>query len=442
MILKAKERGNAPQLARYLLAMRDNDHVELHDVRGFISDELVEAFGEADAIARGTRCEKHLFSMSFNPPAGAEASIEDFEKAIDQVEAKLGLEGQPRAIVFHEKDGRRHAHAVWSRIDSERMRAINLSHFKNKLRDVSRQLFLEHGWSIPRGLEDRRLRDPLGFTREEWQQARRAGLDPKELKAVFQHAWKASDNRAAFEQALKERGFWLAKGDRRGFVAVDYRGEVYAIARYSGVKAKDVEAKLGDPQALRSVEEIKAEISGGITARLQDFIKQAERDAARRYLQIDFRKAEIVGRHQEERRQLTEAQEERWKAETRKRAERLPKGFSGIWHRLTGRYAKVKAQNEREALEALHRDRAEKDALIIKQIEERQAIQRDIRAQREAAQQELLRLREDVARYKNLDRHEPDYRQTRKREKNRDDDDRQRGHKPRRRRRRGPEIGF
>ncbi|MCD1625260.1 MAG: hypothetical protein ACU0B7_07855 [Paracoccaceae bacterium] len=46
--------------------------------------------------------------MSFNPPEGANASIEDFEKAIEQVEAKLGLEGQPRAIVFHEKDGRRH----------------------------------------------------------------------------------------------------------------------------------------------------------------------------------------------------------------------------------------------------------------------------------------------------------------------------------------------
>ena len=38
MILKAKERGDGPQLARYLLALRDNDHVELHDVR----DQLCE----------------------------------------------------------------------------------------------------------------------------------------------------------------------------------------------------------------------------------------------------------------------------------------------------------------------------------------------------------------------------------------------------------------
>lgn len=119
-------------------------------------------------------------------------------------------------------------------------------------------------------------------------------------------------------------------------MAVDYRGEVYAVARYSGVKTKDVEARLGDPRGLRSVEQIKAEIASGMTARLQDFIKDTERDAAQRSLQIEFRKAEVIGRHQEERLRLTQAHERRCKAETQKRAERLPTGFSGIWHRLTG----------------------------------------------------------------------------------------------------------
>ena len=174
-----------------------------------------------------------------------------------------------------------------------------------------------------------------------------------------------------------------------------------------------------------------------MTAKLQEFIKQAERDAARRSLQIDFRKAEIVERHQEERRQLTEAQEKRWQAETRKRAERLPKGFSGIWHRLTGKYAKVRAQNEHEALEALHRDRAETDALIFKQIEERQAIQRDVRAQREAAQEELLRLREDIAHYMRDDRHDLDHTPKRKRENTREEEGRKRERAPRPHRRRG-----
>ncbi|MEM7192532.1 MAG: relaxase/mobilization nuclease domain-containing protein [Pseudomonadota bacterium] len=421
MILKAKERGNGAQLARYLLTMRDNDHVELHEVRGFISDDLIDAFHEADAIARGTRCKNNLLSMSLNPPEGEQVSIEVFEQAIEQVEKKLGLENQPRAIVFHEKDGRRHAHAVWSRIDSDRMRAINLPYYRERLRELSRGLFLEHGWDMPRGLEDKRLRDPLNFTRAEWQQARRAGLDPKELKAVFRKAWKASDNRAAFEQALKERGFLLAKGDRRGFVAIDYRGEVYAVARYAGVKAKDVQAKLGDPKTLRSVDQVKAEIATRMTTKIETFVKQAERDAARRKAYIDFRKAEVVGRHREERKQLAESHEKRWQAETMARAARLPKGFSGIWHRLTGRYAKVKAQNEHESLDALRRDSAEKDALIVRQLEERQKLQQEIRTQREAAQEELLQLREDVAQYLLLDQQDQDH--TRSMEHDRDGDD-------------------
>ncbi|MCR9122964.1 MAG: relaxase/mobilization nuclease domain-containing protein [Phyllobacteriaceae bacterium] len=436
MILKAKERGNGAQLARYLLTMGDNDHVELHEVRGFISDDLTGAFQEADAIALGTRCQKHLFSMSLNPPEGADADIETFENAIEQIEQKLGLDGQPRAIVFHEKDGRRHAHAVWSRIDSERMRAINLPFYKERLREVSRELFLENGWDMPRGLEDRRLRDPSNFTHEEWQQARRAGLDAKELKAVFRKAWESSDNRAAFEQALKERGFRLAKGDRRGFVAVDYRGEVYSVARYASVKAKDVQARLGDPGDLPSVDQVKADIADRMTAKIESFIKQAERDAAKRLAQNKLLKAEIVARHTTERQQLTEKQDARWQAETLARAARLPKGMSGIWHRLTGRYGKVRAQNELEALEALRRDRAEKDDLIVRQLDQRQALQQEIAIQREAAQSELLQLREDVARY--MDAEQPEH--TRKQGHDRDGDDDGPTRTPRNRR--GPSFEF
>jgi hypothetical protein len=135
VILKAKERGNAPQLARYLMAMQDNEHVELHEVRGFVSDDLADAFHEADAIAKGTRCKNYLFSISLNPPGGANVSTAAFEHAIEDIERKVGLEDQPRAVIFHEKDGRRHAHIVWSRIDHERMRAIML-------------LILQHDWKI------------------------------------------------------------------------------------------------------------------------------------------------------------------------------------------------------------------------------------------------------------------------------------------------------
>ena len=433
MILKGKERGDAAQLARYLMAMRENDHVELHDVRGFACEDLAGAFSEADAIARGTRCRNHLFSLSLNPPQGENVEIEAFEQAADEIERKLGLENQPRAIVFHEKDGRRHAHVVWSRIDAERMRAINLPHFKIKLRDVSRQLYLKHGWDMPRGLQDRALRDPFGFTREEWQQARRAGLDPRELKTVFRQCWEASDNRTSLERALKERGFWLARGDRRGFVAVDYRGEVYSLSRYAAAKTKDLEARLGDPGQLRTVDEVKAEIAYGMTQKLEAFIEDAERDANHRLATVAFRKTEMVGRHQDQQQKLASAQERRWQAETKERAQRLPKGFSGIWHRLTGQYSRIKAQNERETLQAWQRDRAEKDGLVFSQIEERQRLQQDIRVQRAMAQEGLLQLRQDIERYRTFDREDG---QVRKREPDDDSRVRVRTREERQRRRR------
>lgn len=396
MILKAKERGDAGQLARYLLSMRDNEHVELHEVYGFSSDDLIDAFIEADAIARGTRCKNYLFSMILNPPEGAAVSKAVFEETADKIEKKLGLDGQPRAIVFHEKDGRRHAHVVWSRIDVERMRAINLPHYKAKLRDVSRTLYLEHEWEMPRGLQDRRLRDPLNFTREEWQQAKRVNLDPREIKTVLRQCWENSDNRASLEQALKETGFLLARGDRRGFVALDYQGEVYSLSRYAGVKVKEMEARLGQPELLPSVDEVKERLAKGMTRKLEAFIKDARRDAKQRYAMLDFRRTEVVARHRDERQSLSRLHEKRWLAETNERSARLPRGFTGIWRRLTGEYAKIKRQNEQELLKALQRDRAETDALIVRQLEERQSLQVDIKRQRARAQDELMRLRRDI----------------------------------------------
>jgi hypothetical protein len=68
MILEAKERGNAPQLAKCLLSQRDNEHVELHELRGFISDYQETAFDEAEALAKGTKCQKQLFLMRLDLP--------------------------------------------------------------------------------------------------------------------------------------------------------------------------------------------------------------------------------------------------------------------------------------------------------------------------------------------------------------------------------------
>jgi hypothetical protein len=206
MILKGSQRSGGRQLAAHLLRADENEHVEVHELRGFMADNLPEAFQEAYAISKGTQAKQYLFSLSLNPPPGEKVPIEVFEAAVEDIERRLGLSGQPRAIVFHEKEGRRHAHAVWSRIDCAEMKAINLPHFKLKLKDAAKELYLEHGWEMPKGFIDRNDRNPLNFSREEWQQALRTKQDPKALKRMFQDCWAISDSRKAYEQALLGTG--------------------------------------------------------------------------------------------------------------------------------------------------------------------------------------------------------------------------------------------
>jgi len=73
---------------------------------GFSCERLIDALSEAEAVAKGTRCRQFLFSLSLNPPPGEDVSIDTFETAIEMVEERLGLTGLPRAVVFHEKEGR------------------------------------------------------------------------------------------------------------------------------------------------------------------------------------------------------------------------------------------------------------------------------------------------------------------------------------------------
>ncbi|NET71409.1 MAG: AAA family ATPase [Sphaerospermopsis sp. SIO1G2] len=252
----------------------------MHEVSGFVSDDLASALDEIDAIARGTKCRKYLFSLSVNPPIGKDASVQDFEDAINRAEETLGLTGQPRAIVFHEKEGRRHAHVVWSRLDTENMKAIPLPYYKMKLTALSKQLFLEHGWDMPKGFEDHRQKNPFNMSREEWQQAKRVMDDPILLKKILKDAWERSDTRAAFEQALREYGLFLARGDRRGYVAVDMDGTPYSLSKWLGVKTKELKAKLGDPSELPSIDEVKQRIAEQLPKAAQEAIKQQKEQMA------------------------------------------------------------------------------------------------------------------------------------------------------------------
>lgn len=409
MILKASQRGGGGDLARHLLKTEENEHVELYELRGFVADDLRGAFQEAYALSKGTRCRQFLFSLSLNPPPEATVSDRQFKTALRMVEQELGLTGQPRAVVFHEKEGRRHAHCVWSRIDADSMTAINLPHFKNKLREISRELYIKNNWRMPKGLIDRKDRSPLNFSREQWQQAKRTGLDPQTAKKLFQDCWAASDSREAFSRALEERGFWLARGDRRGFVAVDFWGEVYSVARMIGAPTKTVNGRLGDPANLPTVEQTKARIAAQMTATIRAEIREAERGYALQGGGLMLHRRDMVRRHRQERQKLREHQNQRWQRETNERAARLRKGLRGLWDWLTGRHSQTKRHNERDAFLAHQRDQAERQQIVARQLAERRALQTQIQAFRKTHVEQTKALYRDVAHYvrMNADQRQP-----------------------------------
>lgn len=369
MILNANSRGHGQELARHLLNVEDNEHAVVHELRGFIGDDLGGAFAEVEAIASGTKCRQYLFSLSLNPPKLETVPIKTFEAAINAIEAQLGLNGQPRAIVFHEKLGRRHAHCVWSRINAEQMKGINLPYFKRKLTALSRLLFQEQGWEMPLGLQDAQRRDPLNYSHAEASQGKRAKRDPKELKARLQSCWEASDSLAAFRAALSDEGFALARGNRRGFVAVDAKGEVYSLSRWCGIKPKELRARLGSEEKLPSIEEAQSTFEAHAFEHSNVTLNRA---LAEHQACVDA----LVARQRAERQELQDHQAVRKTSELRSAQASLPTGLASVWSRLTGQYQKTLAALEAEAELRGTRDRRETEALIERHLSERRELDR------------------------------------------------------------------
>lgn len=260
MIIKASQRGFGRNLANHLASTNDNDHVSLAEIRGVIGQSLHAALIEMEAISKGTRCQQPFFSVSFNPPQNVNVSHKIFEDAFDTLEEALGLQEQPRVVIYHEKLARRHAHVIWLRVKIDEMKAIRMSHYKRKCAAISRSLYLRHGWDMPAGLQDFRLRDPFHLTTSEWQQNLRQNIDPREVKAACQAAWSQSHNSEEFKSALEEHGLFLARGDKRGFVIVDQNYKVYSLSRYGGINRKDIKARLGSPEEFPNVNETKRKI--------------------------------------------------------------------------------------------------------------------------------------------------------------------------------------
>lgn len=443
MILKGSSRSNTADLATHLMNGYDNERAELAEVRGTVSGDLHGAFAEIELIASGTRAQKPLFSLSINPHEAL--TREQYFEAIDAIEKRLGFEGQPRFVVFHEKDGREHAHVVWSRIDTAEMKAIRDSFYKAKLCDMAVILAEKFGHDLPEGLKawkekNRKFDDKLEPTLGETANEKKTGISAEQRREEITSAYTQADSASAFVNALEEKGYVLAKGDSRAFVIVDKFGDVHSLSRYiKGVRAMEIKARLASlnmaalPSVAQAQEQAKARLAAqeerareqkdlphdhhaddhgrdqqaqekrgddrhADDERIKRTIdqKRAAMDARQRERRLEFVQAEqqVLTQHQDEKLALDAAQ----KAES-----------TGLFFRMRARVADLIDERpalrsvlghitERAGLDPRERHRLEQQALARRHARERNALDSRKRSIEKIEKREYASLERDLKR--------------------------------------------
>jgi hypothetical protein len=268
LITKGNRRGGGQNLAAHLYNAYNNDEKpEVFEIRGFAARDLHGAFAEARAMASATRCKKYLYSLSINPDNAKyqqDLSRDQYLDYVARAEKNRGLVNQPRAIIFHVKDGREHCHVVWSRIDPDRIIAVLNSHDHRILKRVSQEFARDHELPLPPGMQPGKYgKKKSAANLKDNQQTERTGITKAELKQDIQHAWDHSDNGHAFVAALETKGYVLARGERQGkpsYALVDLYGEIHSPSRYLDVTAKEMRARLSSHplESLPSVDDARA----------------------------------------------------------------------------------------------------------------------------------------------------------------------------------------
>src|SRR5277367_676432 len=169
--------------SKHLQKAETNERVEVVGFANLSADTIPDAFREMEALAAGTRCKNYFYQANINPRADEHLTPAQRDEAVERLEKNLGLTGQPRFVVEHQKEGRTHWHVVWSRIDTEKMQAIpdslTAAIHERTSRELEIRFDLERGQSIL--VPNRELERPERRPRKS--ETFREGIDPEIVKA-------------------------------------------------------------------------------------------------------------------------------------------------------------------------------------------------------------------------------------------------------------------
>jgi hypothetical protein len=316
------QRGNGPDdLGPHVQNTLDNREVEVMQVRGSVARDVDGWMRETEAQAFAlTKCSNYLYSLSVNPDERGQGrwTRDMYFDYIERTEQRLGLSGQPRIVVRHVKEDRagiprEHYHAIWSRIDAERRRAIHIPYDHDKLMMVTREFARDRGLHLPEGYDkqkvvERKRREQQMTWHDKWQEDR-GGLPLEARKAQVTAAWERRDTARSFVRSLEAMGYTVATG-RRDYVLVDMHGFQKSLPKLiddKKVRVEQVREFLGKDfpkDSLPSVDEALALAAGHRAAR-ELFVKNEQRMAREA---TEKQRREELQRTQQPRRQAVEGE--------------------------------------------------------------------------------------------------------------------------------------
>ncbi|MEM9090705.1 MAG: relaxase/mobilization nuclease domain-containing protein [Cyanobacteria bacterium P01_F01_bin.53] len=299
MIIKSSQRSGRKSLANHLTKVIDFDGVEqeiiVSDSRNLaLHYDVHEALQCMEFMSQlSSRVEKHMYHISVSP--AEELDEEQWGRAWWAYEAEFGLSDHPFIEVTHIKKGRIHKHRVYERVDTDTCKAIELSFTRIRNEKVSRILEHQFGHDLTVGKHNRTVIKQLAeegqhaivawmrgehaheverpvaeMDYQDHQQTWRTKVSKAQVKADLCEAWERTDNGAAFEAAIAEKGLLLVRGDRQtkltdddgtvrrvpSFVVMDWTGGTHSPRRLIGVKVAELHARWADvnPAHLLTVE--------------------------------------------------------------------------------------------------------------------------------------------------------------------------------------------
>lgn len=242
MVIKGDTRGNGRQLAEYLTTMAENEDIRILDVdgRGAMNEKaLFRTLTSMSLTSDLTKSQKGLYHAEICPAYEDLPYMDDEKwiKAADMLGEALGLSGQRRVIVMHQKKDRLHAHVVFERYNHDTGKIIRNSFTRLKQNAV--RLQMEELFKLKKTPERNQNR-PV-------------------MREVLNGLWKKTNSAVEFINAANGKGYTVATGTHRPYIVVDRHGRSFNLVReLAGVNTKEVRERFKEQKLPTEKSAIKA----------------------------------------------------------------------------------------------------------------------------------------------------------------------------------------